>query len=439
MTTTAEAPHAAPDSLFGQAFEEVSHSLSGVLDAHPDWVKARVLDRLAEPDRIVRFRVVWVDDAGHVQVNRGWRVQQTNLLGPYKGGLRFHPSVTEDTLRFLAFEQAFKNALTGLPLGAGKGGSDFDPKGKSDGEVNRFCNAFMAQLEPYIGPDMDVPAGDIGVGGREVGFLYGAYMRIRRENGGVLTGKPMALGGVALRTEATGYGTVAFARLMLEHRGESLEGKRVAISGSGNVALYAAERCKQFGAKVVTLSDSGGTIECDGGLTMDQIEELKHFKEVERGRLKNYSAAGVKFHEQTDPWGVPCAVALPCATQNELDESEAESLIANGVLAVAEGANMPCTPEAVEKFQAAGVSFGPGKAANAGGVGTSGFEMSQNSMRIPWKREDTERRLEDMMSSIHDACVEHGSGAGQAVDYVRGANIAGFAKLAQAMMTLGIG
>jgi len=373
-----------------------------------------------------------------VQVNRGWRVQQTNLLGPYKGGLRFHPSVTLDTLRFLAWEQAFKNALTGLPLGAGKGGSDFDPKGKSDAEVNRFCNAFMRQLEPIIGPDRDVPAGDIGVGGREVGYLYGAYLRTTLEHGGVLTGKPLNLGGIQMRTEATGYGTVAFARLMLEHRNESLTSMRVSISGSGNVALYAAERCIQQGAKVLTLSDSGGTIVCEDGISADQLEELKDYKESKRGRLKDYSHAGVVFHAKSGPWAVPCDVALPCATQNELDGSEATALVANGVKAVAEGANMPCTPAAVEAFDQAGVRFGPGKAANAGGVGTSGFEMAQNSGRVPWTRDQTEKQLEDMMTNIHASCVEHGSMPGGKVDYVRGANIAGFVKLADAMMRMGI-
>ncbi len=437
-TATIPAPPAHSGSLFQQAYEEVAESLDSVLAAHPAWQAARVLERLAEPDRIIRFRVTWTDDKGAIHINRGWRVQQTNLLGPYKGGLRFHPSVTEDTLRFLAWEQAFKNALTGLPLGAGKGGSDFDPKGKSDAEVNRFCNAFMAELQPQIGPDRDVPAGDIGVGGREVGYLYGAYMRLTREHGGVLTGKPLGIGGVALRTEATGYGTVAFARHMLEHKGESLDGKKVAISGSGNVALYAAERCKQQGAKVLTLSDSGGTIVCEAGLSQDQIDELKNYKEVQRGRLSDYSSPGVEYHHQIDPWGVACEVALPCATQNELDGSEAASLIANGVIAVAEGANMPCTPDAVEKFAEAGVAFGPGKAANAGGVGTSGFEMSQNSLRIPWTRSDTEQRLETMMANIHASCVEHGGGKGKAVDYVRGANIAGFTKLAEAMMQMGV-
>ncbi len=439
MTTAAPVQHNPSGSLFEQAFLEVSESLSDVLAANPAWQAARVLDRLKEPDRIIRFRVTWIDDSGAVQVNRGWRVQQTNLLGPYKGGLRFHPSVTEDTLRFLAWEQAFKNALTGLPLGAGKGGSDFDPKGKSDAEVNRFCNAFMAELQPQIGPDRDVPAGDIGVGGREVGYLYGAYLRLTREHGGVLTGKPLVLGGVEMRTEATGYGTVAFARHMLEYKGESLEGKKVAVSGSGNVALYAAERCKQFGARVLTLSDSGGTIVCENGLSMDQIEELKNYKEVQRGRLANYKSPGVEYHHQIDPWGVACEVALPCATQNELDGREAASLVSNGVMAVAEGANMPCTPEAVEKFAQAGVAFGPGKAANAGGVGTSGFEMSQNSLRLPWTRADTEKRLETMMANIHASCVEHGSGSGKTVDYVRGANIAGFTKLAEAMLHMGIG
>lgn len=429
----------APGPLFSAAAREVLESVADVVAATPRFRKARVFERLLEPDRVVRFRVEWMDDSGDVHVNRGWRVEHSNLLGPYKGGLRLHPSVTEDVLAFLAYEQCFKNALTGLPLGGGKGGSDFDPKGRSDAEVMRFCQSFMMELSRHIGARTDVPAGDIGVGGREIGFLAGAYARIANRRDGVLTGKPEALGGLAGRSEATGYGLVAFVRAMLEHAGESLEGKRVAISGSGNVSMHAAERATEFGATVVALSDSGGTLACEQGFDAELIEQIKAHKFERRGRLIEIDAKGCQYFEKSAPWRhVLCDVALPCATQHELDADDARWLIDKDVRAVGEGANMPCTPDARKAFIDDGVLYGPGKAANAGGVAASGFEMSQNAGIVPWTKKRTVDTLEDTMRAIHDRCVEHGAGEGP-VNYARGADVAGFVLLADAMIASGVG
>lgn len=426
--------------LFKAAAEEVAHAVGPVLGGaeHRASREARVFDRLLEPDRIIRFRVEWMDDQGTVRVNRGYRIQHTNALGPYKGGLRFHPTVTEDVLSFLAYEQAFKNALTGLPLGAGKGGADFDPKGKSDGEVMRFCQAFMTELSKYIGPDEDVPAGDIGVGGREVGYMYGRWLRLTKRPVGVLTGKPLALGGLPGREEATGYGVVAFAKAMLEEAGGSMEDARVIISGSGNVALFAAERAMHRGARVVTVTDSQGALVADRGLTKDQLEEIKDLKFNRRGRLGDFEGEGVQYHDGKEPWGLAKAdIALPCATQHEVDSDEAEQLAEGGVKIVAEGANMPCTAGAKKVFENRGVAVGPGKAANAGGVGMSGFEMAQNAGRVPWTKEGALDELENMMARIHSACVEHGRD-GDRVNYEVGANRAGFARIAAAVAAMGL-
>lgn len=445
-TSTAEAfdlhtllETARPGPLFRAAIEEVGGSIGPVIAEHPRYKQAKVFARLLVPDRVIRFRVDWTDDAGRVQVNTGWRIQHSNLIGPYKGGLRFHPSVTEDTLQFLAFEQCFKNALTGLPMGGGKGGSDFDPKGKSDAELMRFCQAFMRELYRHIGPDVDVPAGDIGVGGREVGFLYGQWLRLTGRPGGVLTGKPLAMGGVPGRTEATGYGVVAFVRAMLQEAGDSIEGQRVMISGAGNVAIYAAQRARQLGAVVVSLSDSGGCLIADKGLTADQIEQVRDLKENQRGRLKDFSAEGVRFHDQSEPWGrTDASVVLPCATQHEVDEGEATQLISRGARFVAEGANMPCTHGAREVFRKHGVRFGPGKAANAGGVACSGFEMHQNASHASWTRTDTLRKLDDLMVEIHTLALRHAPRHEGVPDYGVGADRAGFTKLADAMVAAGV-
>ncbi|MEZ6317558.1 MAG: NADP-specific glutamate dehydrogenase [Phycisphaerales bacterium] len=428
-----------PGPLFRAAAEEVGACLGPVIEAHPEYQKARVFERLLIPDRIIRFRVEWVDDKGQVQINNAWRIEHTNVLGPYKGGLRFHPTVTEETLRFLAFEQCFKNAISGLPMGGGKGGSDFDPKGKSDNEVMRFCQSFMRELYRHIGPYTDVPAGDIGVGGREIGFLYGQYVKITKLRDGVLTGKAMGMGGVHGRTEATGYGTVAFAKYMLEHAKDTIEGKRCLISGCGNVSLYAAERCLKLGAKVVSLSDSGGSMIFDKGLTEKQLTELKHFKEVERGRLKNFKADGAHFHPEARPWSlVKGEVALPCATQFEVEKDDAEAMVARGVKVVSEGANMPSTPEAIDIYQKNGVLYGLGKAANAGGVSCSCFEMTQNASHEPWTKERAFKAIDDVMRHIHDLCVKHAPKKDGVVDYVTGANRAGFILLADAMVTMGV-
>ncbi|MFK7883834.1 MAG: NADP-specific glutamate dehydrogenase [Phycisphaerales bacterium] len=446
--TTATMPHTDlsdlidavnPGELYRSAIEETADSIAPVIAGSKTYQNARVLERLLIPDRVIRFRVEWVDDHGKVQVNTGWRIEHSNLIGPYKGGLRFHPSVTEDTLQFLAYEQCFKNALTGLPIGGGKGGSNFDPKGKSDNEVMRFCQSFMRELARHIGPDIDVPAGDIGVGGREVGYLYGQWVKMTKRPVGVLTGKPVGAGGLPGRSEATGYGTVAFARAMLEDGGDSLEGKRVMISGAGNVALYAAERARQLGATVVSLSDSGGAIISEKGLSAEQIEELVQFKEVERGRLKDWDGKGVAFHAKQAPWGLTDAsVVLPCATQHELDADDAKKLNDRGAKVVAEGANMPCTHRARDVLIGGGVRFGPGKAANAGGVACSGFEMHQNATHASWTKRDTLSKLDDLMKDIHDLAREHATDADGVPQYGVGADRAGFIKLADAMVAMGV-
>ena len=426
-------------TVFHQAVEEVFGSLQPFLAKNPRYSQAGLLERIVEPERVIMFRVSWVDDQGKVQVNRGYRVQMNSAIGPYKGGLRFHPTVDLGVLKFLAFEQVFKNSLTTLPMGGGKGGSDFDPKGKSDGEVMRFCQAFMTELSRHIGADLDVPAGDIGVGGREIGFLYGQYKRVRNEFASVLTGKGLPYGGSLIRPEATGYGTVYFAEHMLKTKGESFAGKRVLISGSGNVAQYAAEKAIQLGAKVLTVSDSGGFVQFgDSGMTEAQLAALMELKEVRRERLSVYAKEqGLQFFEGKRPWGVACDVALPCATQNELDENDAKTLLGNGCICVAEGANMPSTLGAVEAFVNAKILYAPGKASNAGGVATSGLEMSQNAIRLSWTREEVDQRLAGIMESIHENCVANGSENGF-VNYVNGANIAGFKKVAEAMLAQGV-
>ncbi|MBO6513143.1 MAG: NADP-specific glutamate dehydrogenase [Phycisphaerales bacterium] len=428
-----------PGPLYRSAIDEVAESIAPVIRDNQKYQDARVFERLLIPDRVIRFRVEWVNDEGGVEVNLGWRIEHSNVLGPYKGGLRFHPSVTEDTLHFLAYEQCFKNALTGQPIGGGKGGSNFDPKGKSDNEVMRFCQAFMRELYRHIGPSVDVPAGDIGVGGREIGFLYGQYMKITKQRDGVLTGKPLGLGGLLGRTEATGYGTVTFAEAMLKHADESMDGKRVMISGSGNVALYAAELAIEKGAKVVSLSDSGGSVVFDKGMSSEQLEELTQYKEVERGRLKDWSGNGAEFHADKRPWSlVDADVALPCATQHEVEKDDAAALADRGVKCVAEGANMPCTHKARDIFHAKGVMFGPGKAANAGGVATSCFEMSQNASHSSWTKKQALDKLEGVMLDIHEQCLEHAPMNNGVVDYGVGADRGGFVKLADAIIAMGV-
>lgn len=429
-------PNQAP---FHQAVEEVFGSLAPFLAKNPQYTKYGLLERIVEPERVISFRVTWVDDKGQVQVNRGYRVQMNSAIGPYKGGLRFHPTVDLGVLKFLAFEQVFKNALTTLPMGGGKGGSDFDPKGKSDAEVMRFCQAFMSELFRHIGADTDVPAGDIGVGGREIGFLYGQYKKLRNEFTSVLTGKSLTWGGSLIRPEATGYGTVYFAESMLNTRGERFEGKRVVISGSGNVAQYAAEKAIQKGAKVLTVSDSNGYVLFpESGMTEAQLAALLELKNARRERLSVYAQEqGIQYFEDQKPWGVACEVALPCATQNELDTEDAKTLLKNGCFCVAEGANMPSTLGAVEVFIDAKILYAPGKASNAGGVATSGLEMSQNAIRLSWSREEVDQRLFDIMQNIHENCVENGSENGF-VNYVNGANIAGFKKVATAMLEQGV-
>ena len=429
-------PNQAP---FHQAVEEVFMSLQPFLAKNPQYTKQGLLERIVEPERVIMFRVSWVDDNGQVQVNRGYRVQMNSAIGPYKGGLRFHPTVDLGVLKFLAFEQVFKNALTTLPMGGGKGGSDFDPKGKSDAEVMRFCQAFMSELYRHIGADTDVPAGDIGVGGREIGFLFGQYKKLRNEFTSVLTGKGLTWGGSLIRPEATGYGTVYFAQSMLQTKGDKLEGNRVVISGSGNVAQYACEKAIQLGAKVLTISDSNGfALFPDSGMTEAQLAALIELKEVRRERVSVYAKEqGLQYFENQKPWGVKCDIALPCATQNELDGKDAATLLANGVICVAEGANMPSTLEAVEAFLKAKILYAPGKASNAGGVATSGLEMSQNHIRLSWTREEVDKRLFDIMSNIHENCVANGTENGY-TNYVNGANIAGFKKVADAMLAQGI-
>ena len=427
-------------AVFHQAVEEVFGSLKPFLEKNPKYTQQGLLERIVEPERVVMFRVSWVDDKGNVQVNRGYRVQMNSAIGPYKGGLRFHPTVDLGVLKFLAFEQVFKNALTTLPMGGGKGGSDFDPKGKSDAEVMRFCQAFMTELSRHIGADLDVPAGDIGVGGREIGFLFGQYKRVRNEFASVLTGKGLAYGGSLIRPEATGYGCVYFAQSMLHTRGEQFAGKRVVISGSGNVAQYACEKAIQLGAKVLTVSDSNGFVKFpDSGMTEAHVAALLELKNERRERLSVYAKEqGLAYFADQKPWGVPCDIALPCATQNELDEAAAKTLLANGVQCVAEGANMPSTLGAVEAFTQAKILYAPGKASNAGGVATSGLEMSQNAIRLSWSAEEVDKRLFDIMANIHENCVENGAAADGDVNYVNGANIAGFRKVADAMLAQGV-
>ncbi len=423
---------------FHQAVEEVLRSLWPFLEANPHYLTSGILERICEPERAVVFRVSWVDDQGKVQVNRGFRIQMNSAIGPYKGGLRFHPSVNLGVLKFLAFEQTFKNSLTSLPMGGGKGGSDFDPKGKSDAEVMRFCQAFMSELYRHIGADVDVPAGDIGVGAREIGFLFGQYKRLSNQFTSVLTGKGMTYGGSLIRPEATGFGCVYFAEEMLKRRGQSVEGKRVAISGSGNVAQYAARKVMDLGGKVISLSDSEGTLYCEAGLSEAQWLALLELKNVKRGRISELASAhGLEFRAGQHPWSLACDIAVPCATQNELDAEAARTLLRNGCVCVAEGANMPTTLAAVDIFIEAGILFAPGKASNAGGVAVSGLEMSQNAMRLLWTAGEVDSKLHAIMQSIHHACVHYGEDNGQ-VNYVKGANIAGFVKVADAMLAQGV-
>ena len=424
---------------FLQAVREVVTSLWPFLEKNPKYREGALLERLCEPDRVIQFRVCWTDDKGQAHVNRAFRIQHSMAIGPYKGGMRFHPSVNLSILKFLAFEQCFKNALTTLPMGGGKGGSDFDPKGKSDGEVMRFCQALIAELFRHVGPDTDVPAGDIGVGAREVGYMAGMMKKLTKDAACVFTGKGLSFGGSLMRPEATGYGTVYFAQEMLARKGQGFEGKRVAISGSGNVAQFAAEKALQLGAKVLTLSDSGGVFVCEQGISADLLKEIMAFKNVARGRLEQFAKErGLTFETGKRPWHVPTDVALPCATQNELDEKDARTLVDNGAICVAEGANMPSTLEAVDVFLNAGILYAPGKASNAGGVATSGLEMSQNAMRLSWTSEEVDQRLHAIMKNIHANCVRHGERADGSVNYVEGANVAGFVKLADAMLAQGL-
>ena len=423
---------------FLQAVEEVAEVIIPFMETNPKYNNKMLLERMVEPERLLMFRVPWLDDNGNTQVNRGYRIEFNSAIGPYKGGLRFHPSVNLSILKFLGFEQVFKNSLTTLPMGGGKGGSDFNPKGKSDNEVMKFCQSFMTELCKHIGPNTDVPAGDIGVGGREIGYMFGQYKRIRNEFTGVLTGKGMSWGGSLIRPEATGYGNVYFAQNMLEVKGDSFKGKTVLISGSGNVAQYACEKATELGAKVVTLSDSSGYIYDANGIDADKLAYVMELKNVRRGRIKEYADKfGCDFHEGKRPWEIKCDIALPCATQNELNETEAKTLVSNGCMCVSEGANMPSTPEAIEVFQNAKILFAPGKASNAGGVATSGLEMSQNSLRMNWTREEVDAKLKQIMKNIHSSCIEYGS-EGEYVDYVKGANIAGFVKVADAMLDQGL-
>lgn len=426
------------ESEFHQAVEEVVETLMPFILEHPKYRDSKILDRLTEPDRTIIFRVTWEDDKGELQTNRAWRVQFNNSIGPYKGGMRFHPTVTQSVLKFLGFEQILKNSLTTLPMGGAKGGSNFDPKGKSDREVMRFCHSLMNELYRHVGSDTDVPAGDIGVGAREISYMFGQYKRLSNRFTGVLTGKGLSFGGSLIRTEATGYGTVYFTKHMLATRGETIDGKIAVVSGSGNVALYAIEKLIELGSKVVTASDSDGYIYDPGGITKDKLEWLKDLKEVRRGRISEYATQfGCEYHEGQRPWHVPCQLAFPCATQNEINLEEAQALIRNGVIAVAEGANMPTELDAAWAFIAAGILYGPGKAANAGGVAVSGLEQSQNSLRMSWTREEVDEKLKGIMSSIHDKCVKYGKEDNGYINYVKGANIAGFVKVADAMISYG--
>ncbi|WP_299548277.1 NADP-specific glutamate dehydrogenase [Seonamhaeicola sp.] len=425
---------------FLQAVEEVAETVIPYIVKHDIYYKKNILLRMVEPERVVTFRVCWVDDTGEIQVNRGYRIQMNSAIGPYKGGLRFHPTVNMSILKFLAFEQVFKNSLTTLPMGGGKGGSDFDPKGKSDNEIMRFCHAFMSELFRHIGHNTDVPAGDIGVGAREIGFLFGMYKKISNGFTGVLTGKGMSWGGSLIRPEATGYGTVYFAENMLNTRNDSIEGKNVVISGSGNVAQYAAEKVIQLGGKVLTLSDSSGYIYDADGIDLDKLRFVMHLKNVKRERINEYlnKYANAKYIKGKTPWEIKCDIALPCATQNELNENDADTLLKNGCICVSEGANMPSTKGAIEAFHKAKILFAPGKASNAGGVATSGLEMTQNSLRFNWTREEVDLKLKEIMSNIHDSCIDYGKEEDGYIDYVKGANIAGFVKVADAMLAQGI-
>ncbi|MCQ2287686.1 MAG: NADP-specific glutamate dehydrogenase [Muribaculaceae bacterium] len=422
-----------------QAVEEVLTSIEEVYNQHPEFERYNLIERLCIPDRIFTFRVSWIDDEGQVRTNMAYRIQHNNAIGPYKGGVRFHSSVNQSILKFLAFEQTFKNSLTTLAMGGAKGGSDFSPKGKSNMEIMRFCQAYVAELWRHIGPDTDVPAGDIGVGGREVGFMYGMYKKMARENTGTFTGKGMEFGGSLIRPEATGYGNVYFLLNMLATRGIDIKGKRVAISGSGNVAIYTAEKLMQLGARVVTMSDSDGTIYLPEGLTQEQYEYLFELKVYYRGRLREFAEKyGCEYFDRGKPWHVPCDIAMPSATQNELDGDDARALLANGVIAVSEGANMPSTPEAVHAFLDAKILYAPGKAANAGGVAVSGLEMAQNAQKMSWTAQEVDQRLKDIMANIHAQCCKYGQNPDGTVNYVKGANVAGFMKVARAMMAQGV-
>jgi len=425
---------------FLQAVEEVAEAVIPYISEHKIYDGKNILLRMVEPERLVSFRVCWVDDSGKIQVNRGYRVQMNSAIGPYKGGLRFHPSVNASILKFLAFEQVFKNSLTTLPMGGGKGGSDFDPKGKSDNEIMRFCHAFMSELFRHIGPNTDIPAGDIGVGAREIGYLFGMYKKLTNRFTGVLTGKGISWGGSLIRPEATGYGTVYFAQQMLATKNDSIEGKRVVISGSGNVAQYAAEKATRLGAKILTLSDSDGYIYDSDGIDEEKLAFVMQLKNEKRGRISEYvnQFPNAEYHQGKTPWAVACDLALPCATQNELKEEDAKELIKNGCMCVAEGANMPSTKGAIDVFHKAKILFAPGKASNAGGVATSGLEMTQNSLRYKWTREEVDNKLKEIMGDIHKSCIEYGKDKDGYIDYVKGANIAGFVKVADAMMAQGI-
>ena len=425
---------------FHQAVREVLESVAPYILAHPYLMDMKILERIAEPERVVMFRVPWLDDEGEVHINRGYRVQMNSAIGPYKGGIRFHPSVNLSIMKFLAFEQTFKNSLTTLPMGGAKGGSDFNPKGKSDNEVMKFCQSFMTELQRHVGQDTDVPAGDIGVGSREIGYMFGQYKRLRNEFSGVLTGKGLSWGGSPLRPEATGYGTCYFAQSMLATRGDGFTGKKVAISGSGNVAQYAAEKALQLGAKVVTMSDSNGFVYDPDGIGEEKLAYVMELKNVYRGRIREYAEKypHAQYFENQRPWGIKCDIAMPCATQNEINADEARTLVGNGCICVAEGANMPTEPEAIEVFRNARLLYSPGKASNAGGVATSGLEMTQNSIRLKWTREEVDSHLHRIMSDIHETCLKYGTEKDGYVNYVKGANIAGFIKVADAMMAQGL-
>ena len=424
---------------FHQAVREVAEVVMPFMEDNPKYAKAKILEKMVEPERVIIFRVPWIDDKGEPQINRGYRIQMSSAIGPYKGGIRLHPSVNLGILKFLAFEQVFKNSLTTLPMGGSKGGSDFDPKGKSDNEVMKFCQSFMTELQRHIGPDTDVPAGDIGTGSREIGYMFGQYKRLRNEFTGVLTGKGLNWGGSLIRPEATGYGCVYFVQEMLKTRGDSFKGKICAVSGSGNVAQYTVEKVNSLGGKCVTLSDSGGYIYDANGINEEKLAFVMEMKNVKRARIKEYTKkyTSAKYHEGKKPWEVKCDIAFPSATQNEIDESDAKKLVKNDCFVVGEGANMPSTPEAIEVFQAAKILYAPSKAANAGGVATSGLEMSQNSQRLPWTREQVDERLLNIMISIHKSCVKYGK-EGKHINYVKGANIAGFVKVADAMLDQGV-